>query len=131
VRRVESGILLEPVVTYIDAWFVELDLLFRRAAEEETRGHPSVTAIVYRVAQEPATRREEPAKPFGFAAFAARRFRTPHCQSGPCPKPILPLAVADRPIERGDEVKRRISCTLGRDCPAAGNIGEPPCTAAS
>jgi antitoxin VapB len=40
VRRVESGILLEPMVTDINAWFAELDRFADVPFMEEGRGQP-------------------------------------------------------------------------------------------
>jgi len=40
VRRVESGILLEPMVTDINAWFAELDRFAGVPFMEEGRGQP-------------------------------------------------------------------------------------------
>ena len=44
VRRVESGILLEPMVTNIDAWFAELDRFADVSFMEEGRQQPSMPA---------------------------------------------------------------------------------------
>ena len=40
VRRVEGGILLEPIVTDLDAWFVELDRFAEVPFMEEGRRQP-------------------------------------------------------------------------------------------
>jgi antitoxin VapB len=40
VRRVEGGILLEPIVTDIDAWFAELDRFAEVPFMEEGRRQP-------------------------------------------------------------------------------------------
>ena len=40
VRRVESGILLEPMVTDIDAWFAELDRFTHVPFMEDGRRQP-------------------------------------------------------------------------------------------
>ena len=40
VRRVERGILLEPLIMYIDAWFAELDRLAEVPFMEEGRCQP-------------------------------------------------------------------------------------------
>jgi len=40
VRRVEGGILLEPIVTDIDGWFAELDRFVDVPFMEEGRGQP-------------------------------------------------------------------------------------------
>ena len=42
VRRVESGILLEPIVTDINAWFAELDRFADVPFMEEGRQQPSM-----------------------------------------------------------------------------------------
>jgi antitoxin VapB len=42
VRRVENGILLEPVVTDINAWFAELERFVDVPFMEEGRGQPPV-----------------------------------------------------------------------------------------
>ena len=44
VRRVESGILLEPMVTDIDAWFAELDRFADVSFMEEGRQQPPMPA---------------------------------------------------------------------------------------
>jgi antitoxin VapB len=44
VRRVESGILLEPMVTDIDAWFAELDRFADVPFMEEGRQQPLMPA---------------------------------------------------------------------------------------
>ena len=42
VRRVENGILLEPMVTDIDAWFAELDCFADVPFMEEGRQQPAM-----------------------------------------------------------------------------------------
>jgi antitoxin VapB len=44
VRRVESGILLEPMITDIDAWFAELDRFAGVPFMEEGRKQPPMPA---------------------------------------------------------------------------------------
>ncbi|MGH2459699.1 MAG: antitoxin [Chloroflexota bacterium] len=44
VRRVESGILLEPLVTDLDAWFAELDRFAEVPLLEEGRQQPPMPA---------------------------------------------------------------------------------------
>jgi antitoxin VapB len=44
VRRVESGILLEPMVTDIDAWFAELDRFGDVSFMKEGRQQPPMPA---------------------------------------------------------------------------------------
>jgi antitoxin VapB len=44
VRRVESGILLEPIVTDIDAWFAELDRFAGVPFMEKGREQPPMPA---------------------------------------------------------------------------------------
>jgi len=44
VRRVEDGILLEPMVTDVDAWFAELDRLGDVPFTEEGRRQPPMPA---------------------------------------------------------------------------------------
>ena len=43
IRRVESGILLEPMVTEIDAWFAELDRFADVPFMEEGRRQPPMS----------------------------------------------------------------------------------------
>jgi antitoxin VapB len=45
VRRVEDGILLEPMVTDIDAWFVELDRFADVPFMEEGRQQPPMPTV--------------------------------------------------------------------------------------
>jgi antitoxin VapB len=42
VRRVEGGILLEPIVTDLDAWFAELDRFVEVPFMEDGRRQPSM-----------------------------------------------------------------------------------------
>jgi antitoxin VapB len=42
VRRVEGGILLEPIVTDLDAWFAELDRFAEVPFMEDGRRQPSM-----------------------------------------------------------------------------------------
>jgi antitoxin VapB len=44
VRRVEKGILLEPIVTDIDVWFAELDRFARIPFMEDGRRQPPMPA---------------------------------------------------------------------------------------
>jgi antitoxin VapB len=44
VRRVKGGILLEPIVTDIDAWFAELDRFAEVPFMEEGRRQPAMPA---------------------------------------------------------------------------------------
>jgi antitoxin VapB len=45
VRRVKSGILLEPMATDIDAWFAELDRFARVPFMEDGRRQPQMPAV--------------------------------------------------------------------------------------
>jgi antitoxin VapB len=49
VRRVEGGILLEPVVADLDAWFVELDRFADVPFMEDGRRQPPMPEVTDRV----------------------------------------------------------------------------------
>jgi antitoxin VapB len=44
VRRVGSGVLLEPIITDIDAWFAEMDRFSDAPFMEEGRNQPAMPA---------------------------------------------------------------------------------------